>query len=113
MNLQTDLAIDLTGWDIGSFDALDWVPWGTRDDARAKVLASGDGFILAYVEAEPGYRGDPHEHAYPEFLYVIEGTVRNQGVEMQQGDGYVAVPGSTHADFETTDGAKYLSIFKL
>ena len=107
------MQLSLAGWDIGSFESIDWVPWGTRGDARAKVLASGDGFFLALVEADPGYHGDPHEHAFPELLYVIEGSLRNQGVEMEQGDGYVAAPGSTHVDFETPDGAKYLSIFKI
>jgi hypothetical protein len=32
---------------------------------------------------------------------------------MERGDGYAAAPGSSHADFETTTGATYLSIFKI
>jgi hypothetical protein len=32
---------------------------------------------------------------------------------MKAGDGYVASVGSTHADFTTETGAKYLTIFKL
>jgi quercetin dioxygenase-like cupin family protein len=105
--------ISLDGWDIKGFDDVDWSPWGSKGNARAKVLASGDGFFLALVEAEPGYAGDPHEHAHPEFLYVVEGALRNQGREMTKGAGYVAAPGSTHADFATESGATYLSIFKL
>lgn len=103
----------LTGWDIGRFDAVDWVPWGSHDNARAKVLASGDGYWLAMVEADAGYEGDPHEHEHAEFLYVLSGRVRTQGREMQAGDAYVAAAGSTHSDFATPDGATYLSIFRL
>ena len=77
------------------------------------MLATGDGYYLALVEAEPGYRGDPHEHGFAEMLYVLSGTLRTQGVEMGTGDAYVAAAGSVHADFATDAGATYLSIFKL
>jgi uncharacterized protein len=88
-------------------------PWGSRGDARAKIIGSADGFTLVLVEADAGYKGDPHEHTHPEFLFVVDGVVRNQGIELVKGDGYAASPGSTHADFGTDTGAVYLSIFKL
>jgi quercetin dioxygenase-like cupin family protein len=105
--------ITLDGWNIGVFDDVDWTPWGSRGDARAKVLANGDGYFVALVEAEPGYSGDPHVHAHPEFLFVVDGALRNQGREMTKGDAYVAEPGSSHDDFGTATGATYISIFKL
>ena len=105
--------ISLSGWDIARFDDTEWAPWGSGGNARAKVLGTADGFVVALVEADPGYSGEPHEHAHPEFLYVIDGTLRNQGEEMGSGDGYAAAPGSTHADFATSTGATYVSIFKL
>jgi quercetin dioxygenase-like cupin family protein len=103
----------MDGWDIGRFDAIEWSPWGSGGNARAKVLANGDGYYLALVEAEPGYTGDPHEHAHTEFLYVVDGTLLNQGATLGRGDGYVAAAGSVHSQFETPDGATYVSIFKL
>ncbi len=72
----------LAGWDIGSFDAVDWAPWGSSGTARAKVLASADGFYVALVEAEAGYAGDPHQHDHAEFLFVIDGALHTQGREM-------------------------------
>jgi quercetin dioxygenase-like cupin family protein len=107
------MELSLDGWDIGSAAEAEWLPWGSTGDARAKVLGAADGFNVVLVEAQPGYRGDPHEHAHPEFLYVIEGTLRNQGKEMGPGDGYAAAAGSTHTDFATDTGATYVSIFKL
>jgi len=104
---------DLTGWDIGAVTALEWSPWGPRGDARAKVLAKGDGYHLVLVEAAPGYDGDPHEHGAAEMLYVLAGRVRTQGVEMGAGDAYVASAGSVHTDFATDAGATYLLVFKL
>jgi quercetin dioxygenase-like cupin family protein len=103
----------LEGWDLGRFASVAWVPWGSGDGARARVLAQADGFHLALVEAEAGYTGDPHVHAHPEFLYVVEGTVRTQGRTLVAGDAYAAAPGSEHTDFTTETGATYLSIFKI
>ena len=107
------MEITLDGWDIGHGDDKDWAPWGSRGDARAKMIASGDGYLLMLVEADPGYKGDPHEHEFTEFNFVLDGTLVNQGVPMKAGDGYVAAAGSTHADFVTDEGARYLVIFKI
>jgi hypothetical protein len=49
------------------------------------------------VEARPGYRGNPHVHTHPEFNYVVDGTVRNQGQQMKTGDAYAAAAGSSHS----------------
>ncbi|HEX6419341.1 MAG TPA: cupin domain-containing protein [Acidimicrobiales bacterium] len=105
--------ISLAGWDITRAADAPWVPWGDGGDARAKVLGSADGYVVALVEAEPGYRGTPHEHAHAEFLYVLAGRIRNQGVTMEAGDGYAAAAGSVHSDFEAEEASRYLSIFKL
>lgn len=108
MTVTTDAG---AGWSVGHADATDWVPWG-GGGARAKVLASGDGFHVALVEAEPGYEGDPHVHEHTEFLHVLEGDLVTNGVPMGAGDAYVAAAGSEHRAFTTT-GARYLSIFKI
>jgi quercetin dioxygenase-like cupin family protein len=106
--------ISLDGWDIVSADEADWMPWtGSAGEARAKVLGTADGYTSVLVEAKPGYRGSEHEHAFTEFNYVVDGTLRNQGREMKAGDGYAAAAGSTHADFETDTGAKYIVIFRI
>ena len=109
----TTMEHPLDGWAIGRFGDLDWSPWGSGDLARAKTLGTADGYFVSLVEARPGYQGDPHVHAFPEFLYVVEGKLRNQGREMVAGDGYAAATGSSHSDFATPSGATYLSIFKL
>jgi hypothetical protein len=40
-------------------------------------------------------------------------SVRNQGQVMVAGDGYAAATGSTHADFATDTGARYLLVFRV
>jgi len=106
--------ISLEGWNIVAADDSEWFPWvGSAGEARAKILGAEDGYSVMFVEAQPGYRGSPHEHTHTEFNFIVSGTVRNQGVEMRSGDGYAAAAGSTHADFETATGATYIVIFKL
>jgi quercetin dioxygenase-like cupin family protein len=103
----------LDGWDMGSGSEAEWVSWGEGGAARAKVLGSGDGYVLALVEAPAGYTGSPHEHTSAEVLYVLSGRVRNQGRVMAAGDGYVAAAGSRHTDFEALEPATYVSVFRL
>jgi hypothetical protein len=106
--------ISLEGWHIVKSDAAEWMPWvGSAGEARAKILGSADGYTVVLVEAQPGYRGSPHEHTYAEFNYVVAGSLRNQGQEMTAGDGYAAAARSSHADFGTDAGATYVVIFKI
>ena len=106
--------ISLEGWDIKKAADEDWMPWsGSAGEARAKILGVADGYYVTLVEAQPGYVGAPHVHEHPEFNYVIDGSVRNQGQVMVRGDGYAAAAGSTHTDFATETGASYLVIFKI
>jgi quercetin dioxygenase-like cupin family protein len=108
------MAISLDGWNIVRAGETDWLPWtGSAGEARAKLLGGADGYTVALVEAQPGYRGNPHVHAHAEFNYVVDGTVRNQGQDMKAGDGYAAAAGSSHDDFATESGATYIVIFKL
>ena len=108
------MAISLDGWNIVRADESEWLPWtGSAGEARAKIIGTADGYTVAFIEAQPGYRGNPHVHTYAEFNYVVDGSVRNQGQEMKAGDGYAAAAGSSHDDFATDSGATYLVIFKL
>ena len=107
---MTDL---LEGWAIGRASDTAWVDWGEHGDARAKVLSTGDGYLVTLVEAEAGYTGGPHEHANTEFLYVLDGSLTNQGEPMRAGDAYVANAGSSHSDFRVVTRSTYLIIFKL
>jgi mannose-6-phosphate isomerase-like protein (cupin superfamily) len=111
---MSDMDISLSGWNIVRADDSEWLPWtGSAGEARAKVLGTADGFTVVFVEAQQGYQGTPHQHTYPEFHYLVSGTVRNQGQDMQAGDGYAAAAGSSHDEFVTDTGATYITIFKI
>jgi len=103
----------LTGWDIANAADIEWAPWGSRGDAKAKLIATADGYNVVLVVAEPGYATDPHVHGFPEFVYVIDGTMHAQGHVLASGDAYAAAAGSLHTEMRTDSGATYLTIFKL
>jgi quercetin dioxygenase-like cupin family protein len=103
----------LTGWDIAHAAEVEWAPWGSGGDAKARLLASADGYNVVLVVAEPGYATDPHVHGFPEFVYVIDGTMHAQGHVLARGDVYAAAAGSVHTELRSDSGATYLSIFKL
>jgi hypothetical protein len=100
-------------WDMRKHDDVAWVPWGGGDKARAKILGEADGYVLTLIEAQAGYQGGPHDHTHAEFFYLINGRVRNQGVELDAGDGYAAAQGSVHTDFEALTASTYINIWKL
>jgi quercetin dioxygenase-like cupin family protein len=101
------------GWSLGRVDAVEWSPWGSTGDARAKILADGDGYDVSLVEAEPGYSGDAHAHAFTEFLFVVDGALQTQGETLSEGSASVAAAGSMQEQFAAPDDATYLSIVKL
>ncbi len=104
--------ISTEGWDIGRAEELDWIPWGAGG-ARAKILGTADGYVVALVEADAGYEGIPHQHDHAEFFFLVDGEITNQGVAMNPGDGYAAAAGSRHDQFRAETTARYVSIFKL
>jgi quercetin dioxygenase-like cupin family protein len=103
----------LQGWDITHADDAEWIPWGEGGKARAKVLGNADGYLVVLVEAQTGYEGAPHQHQHPEFFYLVDGRLRNQGQVLTTGDGYAAAAGSTHDDFAALAPSTYLVIFRI
>jgi uncharacterized protein len=111
--MTTRATPSLEKWDIRKAADVEWTPWGDQGNARAKILGEADGHTVALVQADAGYKSAPHDHAHPEFFYLLEGTIRNQGLVMNAGDAYAAAKGSVHTDFEAQAPSTYLSIFKL
>jgi quercetin dioxygenase-like cupin family protein len=102
---------DLTGWQFA--DLASTPLQHTPDGTPFKLIGAADGFVFVYSELAPGASGAAHRHEAPEFLYVLEGSLRANGIEMKAGHGYAAAPGSSHSEFASDEGAKFLSLFKL
>ncbi len=103
----------LDKWDIRHAADREWIAWGNQGNAKTKILGEADGYTVALIRADSGYQTAPHDHTHAEFLYLLEGVVRNQGQVLTAGDAYAAATGSTHTDFAVQSPAPYLSIFRL
>ncbi len=102
---------DTTGWTFTDTNTAAWQE--TPDGAKFKMVGAADGFVMVYSELAAGGSGSSHEHGAPEFLYVLDGDVRSNGVEMKAGHGYSASAGSKHTEFASTGGCTFISVFKL
>ncbi len=102
---------DTTGWTFTDTNTAAWQE--TPDGTKFKMVGVADGFVMVYSELAAGGAGSPHEHSAPEFLYVLEGDVKANGVEMKAGHGYSAPAGTKHTEFASTGGCKFISVFKL
>ena len=99
-------------WDIRHQADVDWVPWGNQGDAKAKVLAEADGYMVVLVQADPGYRCGAHEHTSAEFFYLVDDWSETR-VRPCAGDACAAGEGSIHTYFETQAPPTYISIIRL
>jgi quercetin dioxygenase-like cupin family protein len=100
----------LEGWNVVAASDEDWFPWGDGGNARGRIVGSASGLTIFRVEAEAGYVGAVHDHRGAEGFVLLGGRVRNQGQELDAGDGWVASSGTRHDDFEALTDVVYLSI---
>jgi hypothetical protein len=54
--------------------------------------------------------GPVHHHAL-EYLYVIEGSVVNNGKLLEAGCGYIAEAGTQHDEFSSSTDASFVVVF--
>jgi 4-carboxymuconolactone decarboxylase len=87
--------------------------------ARTRRLASDDVGTpvgVYHVEFEPGARTHWHRHTGPQWLLVVEGTIRAQtwgepAVEAHAGDALVVPPGEKHwHGAAADDGGAHLAV---
>ncbi|MEO1065049.1 MAG: hypothetical protein AAFZ07_26845 [Actinomycetota bacterium] len=99
------------GWTFADSGELPWQPMG--EGIAMKALGVADGRMIATFQFQPGYVGGVHEHAEPEFSYILEGSLISQGVLMRAGSSYAAEAGTRHDDFRTETGCTLVSVFKV
>jgi hypothetical protein len=59
------MEVPLDGWSIGRADDVEWTSWGSRGDAKAKVLGSADGFFVLVKAVTPRRRVRPTSISAP------------------------------------------------
>lgn len=100
-------------WHYGNTTSQDWVEFDDGSFSGPisyKVAGIADGFVMLVVRVPPGVYSKPHVHETMEFLYVLEGSVRSNGVTMGAGDGFGSSAGARHDEFVTEAGVTVLTL---
>ena len=99
------------GWQFTNTNEIEWKQ--AKDSSLFKLIGSVDGLAFSISDIPAGHRGIPHHHTHAEFVYVMEGSVRANGVLMEAGHGYAAQEGTDHFEFVSETGCKFISVFKI
>jgi anti-sigma factor ChrR (cupin superfamily) len=78
---------------------------------EVKDLGTADGRSMQLVRFPPGTVFPVHEHAGPEFVYVVEGELIQNGRRLGQGWVSVANAGTVDRDVKSETGCVFLIIY--
>lgn len=109
MPLLTDDAT--SGFLVVNAEQLAWRPSTFAPHVRVKDLGSFNGRFMQLVRYEPGASFPVHQHPGPEFIYVLEGELIQQGRRLGPGWAAVAAAGTTDTDVRTEIGCTFLTVY--
>ena len=89
---------------------LPWRPSKMAAGVSVKDLAVTDGWEMQMVRFEPGARFPVHVHDWPEFIFVLEGELIQDGRRLGPGWAGVAAKGSTDDDVYSESGCVFVLI---
>ncbi len=92
------------------------VPWVASKFApgvEVKNLGKADGRAMQLVRFQPGACFPTHTHTEPEFLYVLEGEVFQNGQRLVAGCSTVASAGTVDETFFSETGCLFLLVYGL
>ncbi len=99
------------GWYFADTASLPWAE--SKSDLFSlpiafKIVGKADDYVMLLVDLPAGVTSPVHTHPTMEFLYVLEGSVSSNGIEMLEGHGFGSVAGCVHSEFSSESGAKVL-----
>jgi anti-sigma factor ChrR (cupin superfamily) len=99
----------------GAFRCVDtaelaWRPSTFAAGVFVKDVATTDGWELQVVRCEPGARFPLHQHAWPEFIFVLEGELVQAGQRLGAGWASVAAAGSVDEDVRSESGCVFVLV---
>jgi quercetin dioxygenase-like cupin family protein len=88
---------------------MDWQAFRLLEGVDMKVLhRDADGLFRALVRLAPGAEMPRHEHARPEDILILEGSLVIDGVTMRAGEFCHAELGSIHEVSKAPSGCTFL-----
>jgi anti-sigma factor ChrR (cupin superfamily) len=96
------------------FNDANIVPWRKStfaDGIEVKDLGSADGRSMQLVRFAPGASFPLHQHAGPEFIYLLEGSAIQEGRRLSAGWAAVAATGTVDSNFHSPTGCVFLTVY--
>ena len=91
-------------------DDLPWRPSATASGVFVRDIAVTDGWEMQIVRCEAGARLPAHTHASPEFLFVLDGELIQNGRRLGPGWATVGAAGSVDADVRSDTGCVFVLV---
>ena len=97
---------------IADSESMDWSSDGMPEGIEMKRLGLANGYVMELYQIAPNTVLPKHIHHSPEFLFVLEGEVFQDGQPVPSGWTITAETGTKHDDFRTGEkGARTITVY--
>ena len=93
-----------------NIDEVAWQPSRMTAGVQVKDVALTDGLELQIVRVEPGAGFPRHAHDSPEFIYILEGELVQNGRRLGRGWASVSGAGTVDEDVHSDTGCTFLLV---
>ncbi|HET7931601.1 MAG TPA: cupin domain-containing protein [Rhodanobacteraceae bacterium] len=90
--------------------AMAWCASQMTARVEVKNVAETDGLELQVVRMQPGAAFPAHRHDSPEFIYILEGELVQNGERLAAGWASVSGAGTADRDVHTETGCTFLLV---
>lgn len=90
--------------------AVAWCPSAMTRGVAVRNIAETDGLELQIVRMEPGAAFPEHRHDSPEFIYILEGELVQNGERLGHGWASVSGAGTVDHDVHSDTGCTFLLV---
>lgn len=107
------MTVDHDGFIYNFHNDLPWIPSKIASGIDVKNLGKANGRFMQLVRFQPGASFPSHVHTDAEFIFVLDGEVRQNGTLLSSGWSAVAQAGSHDHTFTSSSGCTFLLIYSL
>jgi anti-sigma factor ChrR (cupin superfamily) len=99
------------GFNVKDTGSIPWRPSTFAKGVDVKDLGTTDGLAMQLVRFEPGAAFPPHVHTGPEFIFLIDGEIIQNGQTLKAGWSCVAAVGTRDMEFRSAAGCVLLIVY--
>jgi quercetin dioxygenase-like cupin family protein len=101
----------MNGYFFTDASTISWRESSFASGVEAKDLGTASNQSMQFVHFAPDASFPLHYHARPEFIYLLEGVVVQEGQLLQAGWASVAATGTNDHTFHSVTGCVFLTVY--